>query len=156
MTEAEHNGWVTQSEFRSEIRRIDERAEGWLRAMAAESLRVNGCMKSEADRINALLLASAQNVREASTRAEQTATHLAERVEATAKALVQQGEASTRANVDAVAATAMAMDARIKPLESLRWEEAGRSRISVPLLMAIAGFCGALLLFLVQRLFMHP
>lgn len=152
------NDYVTRREFQTEIRRLDERRESaiqnHLHLISVESSRVNGRMETEANRINAILLASAQNVREASVRAETTAAKLAERVDASAKALVSQVESTARANVDAVAAAAMAMSARIKPLEELRFEQAGRSGITTPLLMLIATFAGALLLFLIQT-FMH-
>lgn len=154
MTEPSANDWVTQREFRSEIRRIDERREGTvashLHLMAVESARVNHVMSSEADRINSLLLASAQNQKEASNRAEQTAKNLADRVDATAKAVVQTGEATAKANVDAMTAAAMAMDSRIKPLEQARFEGAGRSGMTTPLMMLLSTFAGGLVLYLIQ------
>lgn len=156
---SDQNGFVTRREFHTEIRRLDERRESaiqnHLRLMEVESTRVNGRMEAEANRINALLLASAQNGREASNRAETTAANLAERVDTTAKALVQQGEATARALVETVSSANATMSTRVTTLEAARFEQAGRSGISVPLMMAIATFVGALLVILVQRLFMH-
>jgi hypothetical protein len=152
MTEIGASDYITRREFQAEVRRLDERSEGLLRLMASESSRLNAAMKSEADRINALLVASADNVRLANTRAELTAANLAERVENSAKALAGQVEGTAKANVEAVAAAALAMSTRIKPLEEQRFSDAGRSGITTPMLAAFCVFAGGLALYLIQLL----
>ncbi len=131
---------------------FDERDRRYAELAAAESKRLDSIMVAEARRIDALLVASASAVGLASQRAELTASTLAERVDTSAKALAAQVEVTAKAAAGAVEATAKALAARIEPLEAARYVQAGRSGISAPLMVMLAGLGGGAILWIIEHL----
>lgn len=131
---------------------FDERDRRYAELAAAESKRLDAIMAAEARRIDALLVKSAEEVGLASKRAEITASTLAERVDTSARALASQNEETAKAAALAVEAIAKTLSARIEPLEAARYVQAGRSGISAPLMVMLAGLGGGAILWIIEHL----
>ena len=142
---------------------LEERDRRYAELSNAESKRIDSNMAAEAKRVDALLTAAAKNVELANASAESRAAALAERVDVSAKALAErvdtsakalalQVEATAKAAAERVDATTKTLGDRIAPLEQARYENAGRNRISVPLLMTLSTVGGGVLLFTFEKL----
>lgn len=135
-----------------------------LAVQQVEARRLDSIFAAETRRVDALLTAAAGAVTLASTRQELTATALAERVDTSAKALAERVDASAKTLAATVEATAKASDIavqstnktlsdRIEPLERFRYESAGRSGVSTPLLLMMGTIGGGILAFAIERAF---
>lgn len=115
-----------------------------------EKDRLDARAETETARVNAQLAQQKADVGLAYARAELTANALAERVDVSAKTLAAQADSTATTLATQVDATAKGLAVRIEPLEAARYTQAGRSGLSAPLLMMMAGFGGGLLVFIIQ------
>lgn len=150
------NTFVTQHELSIEVGRLNdllrEHVNNDDHAGIVEAKRIDAVLESESKRIDALLAAAKADVALANARAEGTASALAERVDSSAKTLVSQVDVTAKAASAATEAQTKAFDARITPLEQMRYEQAGRGSLSTPLLTTMAMIGGMLLLYAIQQL----
>jgi hypothetical protein len=113
---------------------------------------INKITESEAKRIDAIRAVDAGAVALASEKAAVQATVLANQVIASAEALRILVASTNIAVAQQLAQVSNQLSERITLLEKSQYENEGRSGLSSPLLMMIAGLTGGVAVFIVQKL----
>jgi len=113
---------------------------------------INKITESEAKRIDAIRAVDAGAVALASEKAAVQATVLANQVISSAEALRILVASTNIAVAQQLAQVSNQLSERITLLEKSQYENEGRSGLSSPLLMMIAGLTGGVAVFIVQKL----
>ena len=142
---------IRQDDIRqAEIRRLDEQLINMRVQAKAESERINALRKED---IDAVAIASERAIKQAEMLATQVALN-AEVLRASVAKTAETLSASVAKTAEAIATQLQqitnSLIERISALEKAQYENRGRSGISAPLLMMIAGFIGGLIVFIVE------
>ena len=124
---------------RVEIKRLDDQFANMRYQAEQESERINAIRKLDTEAVS---IANERAIKQAEMLAKQVADNadvLRKAVAETASVIATQLQQITNSLIE-----------RISAVEKVQYENKGRSGISAPLLMLIAGFAGGLVVFIVQ------
>lgn len=133
-----------------EIKRIDEQIANMRMSARAESERINALRKED---IDAVAVTGERAIKQAEMLATQVALN-AEVLRASVAKTAETLSLSVAKTAEAIATQLQqitdSLTSRISTLEKSQYENKGRSGVSAPLLMMIAGFVGGLVVFMVE------
>jgi hypothetical protein len=136
---------VTKDLLKSEISRIDQ-------ALSDHRKYTEEISVAETKRLDAIRVVDANAVSVANERAVDQASVLAAQVASSAETLRSLVASTASAVADSLNQVSTELTKRIAELERKQFEAQGRSGLSAPLLMMIAGLGGGLLVYVVQTL----